>query len=173
MAESAGDALLSEPDWIFAPDDPRRRLERHLWEFAETNRGNASLCDDEARRWARAQFALAGLAAASATAAGATALTKDVPILAAVFAFLAALLAALQGVLRPDKQATLFRNQQVNYDDLAGRAERLREIDLANLDEPVARTRYEELANARTEIERRFAGTADAGPGRFFARKRR
>jgi hypothetical protein len=165
---------FGEPEhWILAAGDPRRALEEHLWEFVARNRGDAQLCDAEARRWARVQIVLASLATVFATAAGATALTKSVPILAAIFAFLAALLAALQGVVRPDKQATLFREQQVSYDDLADDAARLRELDLVKLQERVARTRFEKLADHRTQLARRFAGQADAGPGRFFAPNRR
>jgi hypothetical protein len=94
-----------------------------------------------------------GIPATIAAAAAATSIMADWSNVAAgIFALLAALLAAVQTFVAPERRATEHKQQGVAYRQLQGDARVFRTVDYAQMDAAARRMRLDELVRRRTEL---------------------
>lgn len=88
-------------------------------------------------------------------AAAAAIITDWSSVAAGVFALIAALLAAVQTFVAPERRATEHKQQGVGYRQLEGDARVFRTIDYDDLDPRARRMRLEDLLRRRTELNAR------------------
>jgi hypothetical protein len=97
-----------------------------------------------------------GIPATVAAAAAATSIITDWSSVAAgIFALVAALLAAIQTFVAPERRATEHKQQGVAYRQLEADARVLRTIDYGRMEERARRMKLDELLRRRAELNAR------------------